>query len=165
MITKKICLLGSFAVGKTSLVRRYTESIFDEKYQTTIGVKIDKKMMRVGDQELQLMIWDLEGRDEFNQHRASYLRGAAGYFIVVDYTRPDTLATAVELQQDLEAQLGKIPFLLLLSKADQKSERRLDFDDLDNLVHKNWRILETSAKTGLNVELAFEELGARLLAQ
>lgn len=165
MITKKICLLGSFAVGKTSLVRRYTESIFDEKYQTTIGVKIDKKMMRIGDQELQLMIWDLEGRDEFNQHRASYLRGAAGYFIVVDYTRPDTLATAVELQQDLEAQLGKIPFLLLLSKADQKSERRLDFDDLDNLVHKNWRILETSAKTGLNVELAFEELGARLLAQ
>jgi small GTP-binding protein len=164
MIAKKICLLGSFAVGKTSIVRRFTESIFDEKYQTTIGVKIDKKLVSVNGHSIQLMIWDMEGRDEFNHHRVSYLRGAAGYFIVADTTRPDSLKVAIELQQELELQLGKVPFLLLLSKADLQAERRLDQSEIKLLTDKNWQILETSAKTGENVDFAFEELAKRLLS-
>ena len=163
MIAKKICLLGSFAVGKTSLVRRFTESIYDEKYQTTIGVKIDKKLMSIDDQTMQLMIWDMEGNDEFNHHRSSYLRGAAGYFLVADTTRPDSLAIVTELQREIEQQLGKVPFLLLLSKTDLRNERRLDQNEVSLLIDRNWQILETSAKTGLNVDLAFETLAKQLL--
>src|ERR1051325_7234218 len=74
LIQKKICMLGAYAVGKTSLVARFVRSIFSEKYHTTIGVKIDKKTLRVDDQELSLILWDLAGEDDFYQVRMSYLR-------------------------------------------------------------------------------------------
>ena len=99
MIRKKICVLGAFAVGKTSLVARFVESIFSEKYLTTVGVKISRKVLQVGNQEWQLMLWDLAGEDEFLQLRPSYLRGSSGYLLVVDGTRRTTLDMAVSLQQ------------------------------------------------------------------
>ena len=79
MIRKKICMIGAFAVGKTSLVRRFVQSIFDEKYLTTVGVKIDKKVVEVDGRQIMLMLWDLEGQDVYHSVRTSYLRGAAGY--------------------------------------------------------------------------------------
>ena len=75
---KKICMVGACGVGKTSLVRRFVESIFDESYQTTIGVKIDKKLLELDGREVTLVIWDLAGEDEFAQVREAHLRGAAG---------------------------------------------------------------------------------------
>jgi small GTP-binding protein len=80
MIQKKICLLGAFAVGKTSLVSRFVKSIFSDRYYTTVGVKIEKKIVRVGEQQWNLIIWDLAGEDEFMQIRMSYLRGASDIF-------------------------------------------------------------------------------------
>ena len=65
MIKKKICMLGAFAVGKTSLVQRFVNSIFSEKYQTTIGVKIDQKLVQTGDTEVNLMLWDIHGEDNY----------------------------------------------------------------------------------------------------
>ncbi len=65
VIHKKVCLLGAFAVGKTSLVRRYVESIFDKRYQTTLGVKVDKKSLRLEDSVMTLVLWDLAGKDQF----------------------------------------------------------------------------------------------------
>ena len=61
MIQKKICMLGAFAVGKTSLVKRYVHSMFSDKYLSTVGVKIDKKVLHNGDSEVMLMLWDLYG--------------------------------------------------------------------------------------------------------
>ena len=75
VIQKKICLLGSFSVGKTSLISRYVNSLFSEKYLTTVGVKIDKKLLTVAGQELMLMIWDIAGEDDFSTIRESYLKG------------------------------------------------------------------------------------------
>ena len=65
MIQKKICMVGVLAVGKTSLVARFVESIFSKKYHTTVGVKISKKALQVSDQEWHLILWDLAGEDEF----------------------------------------------------------------------------------------------------
>ena len=84
MIQKKICMLGAYAVGKTSLVGRFVRSMFSEKYQTTVGVKIDQKTVNVGDQQVNMMLWDLHGEDEAQKVRLSYLRGASGYILVVD---------------------------------------------------------------------------------
>ena len=67
MIQKKICMLGAFAVGKTSLVKQYVSGIFSEKYHTTVGVKIDKKMVEVDGQSMTLILWDLHGEDEFSK--------------------------------------------------------------------------------------------------
>ena len=87
MIKKKVLLLGSFAVGKTSLVKRYIYSIFSEKYHTTIGVKIDQKDIAVDSSDIRMIIWDIHGEDEFQKIHSSYLTGASGFMLVFDCTR------------------------------------------------------------------------------
>ena len=115
MIQKKICMLGSFAVGKTSLVRRFVESIYSEVYHTTVGVKIDKKLVRHNDTVVTLMLWDLYGEDEFQKLRWSYLRGAAGYLLVADGTRRNTLEKAFALEQRVREEVGEIPFIFVVN--------------------------------------------------
>jgi small GTP-binding protein len=107
VLQKKICLLGAFGVGKTSLTRRYVDSIFSDTYLTTVGVKIDKKAVRVGANDVNLLIWDIAGEDDVSAVRTSYLRGAAGYLLVVDVTRAQTLEFSHGTAWALEsAQLG-----------------------------------------------------------
>ncbi len=165
MIQKKVCMLGSFAVGKTSLVARYVHSTFSEKYLTTIGVKIDRKEITVDDQLVNLMLWDIHGEDEFQKVRASYLRGVAGYFLVVDGTRPETLDTALQLHDLAVSAVGDRPFILLLNKADIQDQWTLPSERIDDLENNGWSIRKTSAKDSKNVQASFEELGRRILAR
>lgn len=163
MIRKKICMLGAFAVGKTSLVRRFVKSIFDEKYLTTLGVKIDKKTLDIEGQALEFILWDLAGEDEFVQLKTSYLRGSSGFLLVADGTRPETLETAEAIREKAERELGKVPFLLLINKADLVDQWGIDMGAVDRLVEQGAAVLETSAKTGEGVEEAFRTLAAKLL--
>ena len=87
MIQKKVCLLGGTGVGKTSLVAQFVHSIFSDKYLTTVGVKIDKKSVDVDGTDVELVIWDVYGHDDFQKLRVSYLRGTSGYLLVADGTR------------------------------------------------------------------------------
>ena len=162
---KKVCMLGSFAVGKTSLVRRFVYSIFSEKYLTTVGVKIDKKTVVVDDQSIDLMLWDLHGEDEFNEVRTSYLRGASGSFFVVDGTRRDTLDTAFKLQKRVEDTIGNIPCVLVFNKSDLEEEWEFEKQIMKDLTEEGWNILITSAKTGSGVEDAFLNLARRMLKE
>jgi len=163
MISKKICLLGSFAVGKTSLVSRFVSSLFTEKYHTTVGVKIDKKVVRTEGREIALLIWDLAGEDEFQRVEAAYFLGASGYLLVVDGTRPATLDQALLLRQRIEAAVGPIPFQLLLNKSDLAADWDLDETVLQGLCQERWPVLKTSAKTGTGVEDAFLSLTRAML--
>ncbi len=163
MLQKKICMVGAFATGKTSLVAKFVYSIFSEKYQTTVGVKIDKKTLTVKEQELNLILWDLYGEDEFQKLRTSYLRGSSGYLLVVDGTRKSTLQTAVDLQQRVEENLGKLPFILVLNKWDLQDEWELDSANIEAIEQKGWTAIKTSAKTGLNVEEIFNTLATKIL--
>lgn len=156
-------MVGAFATGKTSLVAKYVYSIFSEKYQTTVGVKIDKKTVTVQEQELNLILWDLYGEDEFQKLRTSYLRGSSGYLLVVDGTRKSTLQKAVELQQRVEENLGKLPFILVLNKWDLQDEWELDSASIEAIEQKGWMVTKTSAKTGLNVEEIFHTLATKIL--
>ena len=164
MIQKKLCMIGAFAVGKTSLVARFVKSIFSEKYLTTVGVKIDKKSLSVGDQEMTLMLWDLAGEDEFIQMRTSYLRGSAGYFLVADGTRRATLDKAIELQQRAENEIGNVPFILLINKSDLKDEWEIQDSEIAALTAEGWVVFETSAKTGVNVEEVFQLIGEKMIS-
>ena len=163
MIQKKICMVGTFAVGKTSLVRQFVESVYSEKYHTTVGVKVDKKIMTVGENEVTLVLWDIEGATGSLELRQSYLRGAAGYLLVADGTRPDTITAAVQLQARAEATIGKKPFLLLLNKVDLEQHWRVDEEKLARLKAANWLMTTTSAKTGQGVEKAFATLAQRMM--
>ena len=160
---KKICLMGAFAVGKTSLVARFVRSIFAEKYHTTLGVKIDKKIVATAHGEVMLMIWDLAGEDEFIGVDLEYMRGAAGYLVVADGRRRSSLERAVALQARICERLGPVPFILLINKVDLEESWEIEDADLEELSVRGWRILRTSAKSGQGVEAAFISLAASLL--
>lgn len=162
MLQKKICMLGAFSVGKTSLVKRFVTSLFDEKYLTTVGVKIDKKVVEVGDDSVTLMLWDLAGEDAYNNIKASYLRGASGCIIVVDGTRPNTLEVGANLVQLVTEAAGEIPIIIALNKADLKDQWELDDALLQSLREKQ-QILETSALAGQNVDEMFLALTEKML--
>jgi small GTP-binding protein len=165
MISKKICMLGSFAVGKTSLVSQYVSSMFSEKYLSTVGVKVDRKSVSVNGQDVTLMLWDLYGEDGFQRVQKSYLRGASGYLLVVDGTRFQTLAAARELQKMAASVVGPAPFMVALNKADLASEWQIDDRALLKIADLGWPIVRTSAKTGLGVQESFERLTRAMLEQ
>ena len=163
MIEKKICMLGAFAVGKTSLVRRFVTSCFSDQYQTTIGVTVDKKTLSMDDRAVTLVLWDLYGEDEFQKLRRSYLRGSSGYLVVLDGMRRATLDIALHIQLAAADTLGPVPFVVLINKLDRRAEWEVTDEDLAQLAQRGWTVLVTSAKTGQGVEEAFAVLTRAML--
>jgi small GTP-binding protein len=163
MRKKKICLLGSFGVGKTSLVSRFVHSIFSDRYHTTVGVKIDKKVVETEDGEITLMIWDMAGEEDGAPVRLNQVRDAAGYLLVMDGTRPKTLEVARSLRERVENEIGPQPFLLLVNKADLRAEWEIPQSVWEEMRAAGWTVLETSAKTGDHVEEAFLTLTDQIL--
>lgn len=164
-VQKKICMLGTYAVGKTSLVRKYVESIFDERYLTTIGVKIDKKQVQVNRRQVNLVLWDLAGEDDLAQIRPSHLRGASGYILVADGCREATLQQAIAIQEKSAQHLGAVPFVLALNKADLAADWQIRDADVERLTDQGWTCFRTSAKTGAAVEELFLHLAQRMLGE
>ena len=163
MIQKKICLLGAFAVGKTSLIRRYVQSVFDEKYISTIGVKVDKKSLTVFDREMQLLIWDIQGKELTQAVPESYLRGMAGCLFVMDGTRKETLGILHALKRQVQTVVGTVPFVVLINKLDLYTQWEVTEKDVAQLVDRQFPVLRTSAKTGEQVEQAFQMLAQEFL--
>ncbi len=156
-------MIGTSAVGKTSLVKQFVQGIFSEQYLTTIGVKIDKKAINIGDSGLELLIWDLNGEDRFQKLSMNYLRGMAGYLLVVDGTRKATMNHVLDLQQRIVEKYGSLPFILLLNKADLVDQWDFSAEDLARLDQAGWSVIKTSAKSGTGVEEAFTSLGKQLI--
>jgi small GTP-binding protein len=165
MLQKKICMLGSFSVGKTSLVRRFVESIFSDAYQTSIGVKIDKKVVRAGNEDVTLVLWDIHGEDVYQKIRTSYLRGMSGYLLVVDGTRRQTLEDALALNERVIKEAGRVPAVLVFNKSDLGEKWEIDATRESELTAAGWNIVRTSAKTGDSVEEVFSKLTAAMLAE
>jgi len=163
VLQKKICMVGAYGVGKTSLVRRFVESIFDDRYLTTIGVRIDKKTVKAGGNDINLIVWDLAGEDEITNMRVSHLRGASGYILVADGARASTLEKAVDLQQRVASQLGPVPFVLALNKADLIESWEVHLESITSLEARGWTCRRTSAKTGASVEDLFLVLARQML--
>jgi len=158
MLQKKICMLGSFAVGKTSLVRRYVDSIFSENYVTTIGVKIDKKVVSTGQSDLSLILWDVYGEDNYQSVLPSYLRGMAAYILVIDPSRPATFESAKNLHDLVLTTMGPKPFVLVLNKSDIKSQWQINEDIYTELSALAMATVETSAKTDTGVDAIFQTI-------
>ncbi len=156
-------MVGAFAVGKTSLVKQFVESIFDEKYHTTIGVKIDKKIIHRDDKTIQLLIWDIEGVDIFTDLKPSYLRGASGIVLVLDGTRNKSLETAMQIKELINTTLGDVPMVLMLNKADLIESWQFTVNDTELLGVSDENTFTTSAKTGRNVEMSFEKIAELII--
>jgi len=163
MIQKKICMVGLFGTGKTSLVQRFVHSRFSERYLTTVGVKIDRKEVEVDGAGITIVLWDLAGRDGHEDITASYLRGAHGILYVADGTRRETCDQLPELRALARDAAGDVPGLLALNKADLADQWALARRDEEALA-RDWGLVRTSAKTGDGVEEAFQRLARATLA-
>jgi small GTP-binding protein len=159
---RKICLLGTFAVGKSSLMERFVRSIFSERYHTTVGVRVQKRTVEIDSGAVDLIVWDLAGEDEFISLRTAYLRGAGGYILVADGTRQDTLKKALEMQKCADHALGGVPFVLMVNKMDRQADWVVQDAELDGLSRKGWMVFRTSAKTGEGVNDGFIGLAASM---
>lgn len=171
LVKKKICMLGATAVGKTSLVRRFVKGIFRDEYVTTIGVQIEKKTVDVGGEAVNLILWDVNGEDRFQNVSSSYIRGAAGYLLVADGTRPQTLDTAQSLHELAQNEVGRVPFYLLVNKVDLRDggdaaarNWSVTPETLEQYGLSDWPVLYTSAKDGTHVEQAFTGLAETFVA-
>ncbi|MFT7245112.1 MAG: small GTP-binding protein [Candidatus Azotimanducaceae bacterium] len=162
MITKKVCLIGMWGVGKTSLVKQFVHSMYEDKYHSTLGVKVDKKVLRVADSEVKLMLWDIAGAEDDFSIPMHYLKGSTGYMLVIDGTRAETLTSAVELANRISAEMGDIPFVVMVNKSDLEWE--ISEAQINAALGKFGQVwFSGSAKTGENVELAFHTLAENLL--
>jgi small GTP-binding protein len=163
MIKKKVCLIGAYAVGKTSLIRRFVSGIFSDDYLSTVGVKIDQRALSSGGRDVLMMVWDLAGRDEFQAVQKTYLRGAAGLVYVVDGTRKESLEAVREEITEVEDQYPGVPSMLLVNKYDLMDDWELNDADFEEFRERGWPVLYTSAKTGERVSDAFSDLAAEML--
>ena len=164
MLQKKICMLGAFAVGKTSLVRRFVDSVYSDSYHTTIGVKIDKKIIRIAShKEVILVLWDIYGADEFQQVRMSYLRGMAGCLLVVDGTRRGTLDEALAFDEKVRDVSGRAPSVIVINKSDLAHDWEVEAERVGVLEREGRMVVRTSAKTGEGVQMAFHKLTSLIL--
>jgi small GTP-binding protein len=158
MIQKKICMVGVFGTGKTCLVQRYVHSIFAARYLSTVGVKIDRKDVKSGEQDVRLMLWDLEGRDGTRDVNASYVRGAHGIIYVVDGTRRETADQIFEIRQNIVDAIGEAPSVIALNKIDLADDWQLAAADETSLASRGLHLIKTSAKTGEGVDATFQWL-------
>ena len=167
-IAKKVCLLGDFSVGKTSLVRRFVYNRFEDRYISTIGVKVSRKTVAVPTNpqviELTMMLWDLAGSEEFDRMRGSYLQGAAGAVLVCDLTRTETLNSLSQYAQDLLRANPGARIVLAANKNDLSDQHQVTPDQVAEVAatFKSPYYL-TSAKTGDKVEMLFRTLGQMLI--
>ena len=155
-------LIGAGAVGKTSLVKRFVDGSFDTSYNVTIGVDFLTKDVEVNDKEVKLTIWDIGGQDRFKFMRNRFYDGAHGALLIFDLSRADTYHEIQKWLGEFRAFAGdEVPFILVGNKVDL-------VDDIGEVVERNEAksfaegegsiYIDTSAKTGENVEDAFQRL-------
>lgn len=162
VISRKICLIGDFSVGKTSLVRRFVEGKFSDQYLTTVGVKISRKPVTIdSSQQINLLVWDIEGNTKQKAIPTSYLKGATAAIIVGDLTRIETLKNIknhLRLFSEVNPQ-GAV--IVALNKQDLVTQEKLDklrqMHDYKDYQQVTQTYL-TSAKTGDYVDTMFEQI-------
>ncbi|HAA10731.1 MAG TPA: GTP-binding protein [Cytophagales bacterium] len=162
MTSKKIILLGFYGVGKTSLVSQFVYKKFSDRYLTTIGVSIEKKVVEVAGRTLNMIIWDVAGESSLAKVFQPYLAGSHGGLYVFDLSRRETYENIKEELELVQKAIGKqVPIKVIGNKADLMTEEEIY--SIVNFLPITCDFV-TSAKTSHNVELAFQSIGQAVLA-
>jgi small GTP-binding protein len=159
-----VCMLGAWGVGKTSLVRRFVNSMFSDSYLTSVGVKIDKKVVTIGSETLTMMLWDMAGEEEGVPLRLDRLRDASAAVLVADGCRSGSLDTALNLHERILAEVGPITTVLAVNKVDLFDEWDVSLKTLELYAATELVVFTTSAKTGKGVEQMFRQIARDLLS-
>ena len=161
----KVSVIGDYAVGKTSLIKRYMTDSFDEGYKATLGAAISSFQTSVKGSDVSLQVWDLAGQTSFRRVRVQYLFGTDFAIVVFDLTRKDTLDCVKEWVKDVRQGAPEVLLFLVGNKADLMEDRMVKPTTAEK-VGKNLNMLgylETSAKDGTNVKELFQIISKYLL--
>jgi small GTP-binding protein len=170
-IVKKICILGDLYVGKSSLIKRYVINQYSDVYKPTIGSQVLKKTMlmdfepkRPQKVNLTILIFDLIGHLEFKKLLKTYFLGAEGALVIGDFTREETITSMLEWHRRFKEVVGYRPVLFLGNKVDLFVDKDPNINLLEQVTAEaDTSYLLTSAKTGENVEKAFDMLAKAML--
>lgn len=172
VISKKMCMVGDFGVGKTSLIRRFVDRQFSDQYLSTVGVKISKKNVELLEvkqkekQDVQLLIWDLEGNTKFKSIAPTYLQGAGGALIVADVSRLETVERIIDHVELFCSINPKGAIIIALNKVDLIDEEKLTkiVEIAEGIApNKVLGTYATSAKVGKDVDDIFYKLAYKML--
>ena len=161
----KLLIIGESGVGKTSILLRFTDDYFSDKFMSTIGVDFKVKELEVDGKHVKLQIWDSAGQERFRNITMSYYRNSSGIIIVYDVTNHTSFDHVNNWIEEVRKYVPGSPLMLVGNKADLEDERKVQFEEGQELAEKhNLIFLETSAKTALNIEDTFEKF-TRILVQ
>jgi small GTP-binding protein len=170
LIKRKICLLGAFAVGKTSLVQRFVNDRFSDNYLTTVGISVSQKHMppvrygQAGDTvQHTFLIWDIAGLEKFDPVVMNYFRGASGALAVGDLTRPETVDDLAVICSKFLSVSPTAAMVTIGNKFDLAKDPADTFSSFKRLAGDlRSELILTSAKTGERVEDAFHLLSKKM---
>jgi small GTP-binding protein len=166
-IVYKVIFLGEPAVGKTSLIKKYIDKNYEERYIPTIGVSITKKQVEYAGKKFTIMFWDIAGQPQFYLLHKVYYNGANGVVLIFDLTRSHTLMNLKDWYKELlKYQLDKVPIIIVGNKSDLK-ERAVLEPQMDHLAEQLGvtHTFMTSAKTGDNVDQIFKTMAELIYEQ
>jgi small GTP-binding protein len=158
--SKKVVLVGHFGVGKSSLVRRFVQNTFSDSYIVTIGVHILKKEIKIDGLNLTLIIWDIEGKDDIQKVRSSYLLGTSGFIYVIDPTRPQTFERFNDEKAFIKENFPTSQLVSVANKIDL-----IDIEEFKTLLTERKINIDyfASAKMGTEVENVFQKIGMKMI--
>ncbi|TFG29760.1 GTP-binding protein [Candidatus Thorarchaeota archaeon] len=158
----RVVLLGEATVGKTSLLRRYTENVFDEEYKQTLGTTFATKEVQVKDEEgevrsVKISIWDMGGQSTYRELRRQYMKGSSSAIIVYDVTKPESFMGMNNWFESFREVCPEAPIFICANKVDLVDKRMVPQEP--GLMLRDWfqsEYYETSAKDGTRVNDVFE---------
>ena len=161
----KVCIVGDGSVGKTSMVFQYSEKNFQERYIMTIGSNFAIKSLVLDDTKIKIQIWDLAGQKHFSFVRPPFYRGSSGTLYVFDLTRRQSFDNLLSWKEEVDTVLKSKPFILIGNKNDLHEDRLITEEEAVSFANEMGALqyFETSAKTGENLDMAFEVLIKKIL--
>ena len=161
----KVLLLGNSDVGKSSLLLRFVDSVWNDAFVPTIGVDFKVKTLEINNKKVKMQIWDTAGEERFRTVVSTYFRGAHGILLLYDVTNRDSFKNLenwlIEIEKNSSEKVLKI---LLGNKCDLNDDREIQPDEGRAFADRNgMEFMETSAKMNTNVNEAFETLGKLMI--
>ena len=164
-IDLKILLVGDTSVGKTSILSKYIDDIFEENQISTIGVEYKVKSLIINGRKINLRIWDSSGQERFRSITQSFFRNAEGILYIFDLTEKKTFEGVKQWLIDSESYDLNIKKILVGNKVDLVEKRKVEKEIIDNFVKKiQLKYYEMSAKDGTNIDNVFRELAEMILS-
>ena len=160
----KIVLVGDGGIGKTTLLKAFSQNIYADN-KITIGLDFTRKDLIINHIKISLLIWDLSGQKQFSFLIQDYLKGTRGVILSFDVSKYNTFLDLAHWMDLILPKIDGIPIILVGTKVDRGYHPAFSVDSVNRFI-KNYNItdfIETSAKEEINVDLPFRTMAEKLI--